>query len=109
MLTTIITLFAHREEWIGVKELAELAEVSPATASATLSEMERREWVDVEGTGPAKVRRLRDATPLLEEWSRYAVEQKPPRIARYYVPSQDSHALCRQLDQSLRLSRPTLA
>lgn len=99
---TIITLFAHRNEWIGVKELAELAEVSPATASATLSEMERREWVDVEGSGPAKVRRLRDATPLLDEWSRYAVEQKPPKITRYYVSAQDSHALCRQLDKSCR-------
>lgn len=99
---TIITLFAHRNEWVGVKELAELAEVSPATASATLTEMERREWVDVDGTGPTKVRRLRDPTPLLDEWSRYAVEQKSPKIARYYVPSPDIHAICRQLDQACR-------
>lgn len=106
---TIITLFEHRDEWVGVKELAELAGVSPATASATLSEMERREWVDVEGTGPAKVRRLRNPTPLLEEWSRYAGEQKPPRIARYYVPCQDTDALCRRLDESCRASGLTYA
>lgn len=99
---TIITLFDRRDEWIGVKELADLAEVSPATASATLSEMERREWLDVEGTGPAKVRRLRNPTPLLEEWSRYAVGQKPPRIARYYVPCQDTDALCRRLNERCR-------
>lgn len=106
---TIITLFAHRNEWMGVKELAKLAGVSPATASATLSEMERREWVDVEGTGPAKARRLSNPVPLVEEWSRYALEQKPPRLERYYVPSKDSHELCQHLDHSCHAAGLTYA
>lgn len=99
---TIITLFDHRDEWIGVTELAGRAQVSPATASATLSEMERREWVETEGSGPAKLRRLRNPSALLDEWARYAAEQKPPKLVRYYVPTADARTMCRQLDQACR-------
>lgn len=97
---TIITLFAHRGDWIGVNELADLAEVSPATASETLGELEKREWLDVEGSGPAKVRRLRNATPLLDEWTRYASEQGASKIARYYVPSANADEICRKLNDA---------
>lgn len=99
---TIVTLFAHGDEWVGVTELAELAEVSPATASATLSAMEQHDWVDSEGSGPSKVRRLRNPKALLDAWAAYAVEQKPPRAVRYYVPSADADALCRKLDDACR-------
>ncbi|MBJ7389649.1 MAG: hypothetical protein JHC92_09530 [Sphingomonadaceae bacterium] len=99
---TIITLFAHRDEWIGVKELAEFAEVSPATASETLSELEKRDWVEAEGSGPAKVRKLTGATNLLDEWANYATEQRQPRLTRYYVPSSDSEEICRKLDFACR-------
>lgn len=99
---TIITLFAHRNKWIGVNELADLAEVSPATASETLSELEKRDWVEVEGSGPVKVRRFVDATKLLDEWAIYANEQKPPRLGRYYVPSSGSEEICRKLDNACR-------
>jgi hypothetical protein len=99
---TIITLFAYRGEWIGVTELAQRAEVSPSTASATLSEMEQHDWVDVEGTGPAKVRRLRHAGALLDEWSAYLADQKAPKISRYYVPSENADDLCRKLDHACR-------
>ncbi|MBN8931611.1 MAG: hypothetical protein J0G97_06900, partial [Rhizobium pusense] len=34
-------VFDRRHEWLSVKELAEFTEVSPATASATLTEMDR--------------------------------------------------------------------
>lgn len=99
---TIITLFAHGDAWIGVTELAQLAEVSPATASATLSAMERHDWVDAEGSGPSKVRRLRNPKALLDEWAAYAAQQKPPEVTRYYVPSPNAEVLCQQLDQRCR-------
>ena len=72
--------------WMSVKELAEETGVSPATASETLSEMERCDWLEVEGAGPAKMRRLRERGPVLDEWVRLMADQKPPRIERYYVP-----------------------
>lgn len=99
---TMMTLFAHGAKWVGVTELAELAKVSPATASATLSEMERHDWVDAKGSGPSKVRKLRDPRALLDEWSAYAVQQKPAKSDRYYVPSSSVDALCRQLDDACR-------
>lgn len=97
---TIFTLFAHRNEWIGVNELAEFAKVSPATASETLGELEKRDWIEVEGSGPAKVRRLHDASKLLDEWASYARDQKPQRFSRYYVPSSSSEDICRKLNDA---------
>jgi hypothetical protein len=99
---TIITLFAHGDQWVGVSELAELAQVSPATASATLSAMEQHDWVDAEGAGPSKVRRLRNPKALLDEWAAYVSERKPPKGARYYVPAADAETLCRKLDHVCR-------
>lgn len=95
-------VFARRDDWLSVKEIAEETEVSPATASATLSEMERREWVDVEGAGPSKLRRLRSPRLLLNAWAEYIADQKPPKIERYYVPGADAEVLAQRLDQACR-------
>ncbi|KZD08752.1 MarR family transcriptional regulator [Oceanibaculum pacificum] len=88
--------------WVSVKELAEDTGVSPATASETLTEMERRDWLEVEGAGPAKLRRLRERGLVLDEWSRLIVNQKPLRIERYYVPGSDAAQIARRLDDACR-------
>lgn len=93
-------VFDRRHEWLSVKELAESTEVSPATASATLTEMERREWVDVEGAGPSKLRRLRSAKALVDAWTSYITDQKPPKVMRYYVPGGSPVELARRLDEA---------
>jgi hypothetical protein len=98
----IQAVFDRRSEWLRVKELAESTEVSPATASATLSEMERREWVDVEGAGPSKLRRLRSPKALVDAWSSYIADQKPPKLARYYVPGGDALELAQHLNRACR-------
>ena len=95
-------VFDRRSEWLSVKELAESTEVSPATVSATLTELERREWVDVEGAGPSKLRRLRSAKALIDAWSSYVADQKPPKLARYYVPGSNALELAQQLDRACR-------
>lgn len=95
-------VFARRNDWLSVKEIAENTEVSPATASATLSEMERREWVDVEGAGPSKLRRLRSPRLLLDAWVKYIADQKPPKFERYYVPGADAEQLAQRLDEACR-------
>ena len=95
-------VFARRHDWLSVKQIAEETEVSPATASATLSEMERREWVDVEGAGPSKLRRLRSPRLLLDAWAEYIAGQKPPKIERYYVPVADADGLAQRLALACR-------
>jgi len=99
---TTIILFAHRNEWVGVNELAKLADVSTATAWSTLKEMERHDWVDVDGSGPSKVRRLRNPKALLDEWAAYIVDQKLSKPARYYVPIPDIVRLSERLAQACR-------
>lgn len=93
-------VFNRRTEWLGVKQIAENTEVSPATVSATLTEMERREWVDVEGAGPSKLRRLRASRPLLDTWTAFIADQKPPKLVRYYVPDVDTGLLSHRLDEA---------
>lgn len=99
---TIMTLFAFGDEWVGVTELAKLANVSPATASATLGAMEQHDWVEAQGSGPSKVRSLRNRKALVDEWAAYVVQQKPAKAARYYVPTPTADDLCRKLDQACR-------
>lgn len=88
--------------WVSVKELAEETGVSPATASETLKQMERRDWLEVEGAGPSKMRRLRERRLVLDEWARMIDRQKPPRIDRYYVPGGDAGELAYRLDGAAR-------
>ncbi|HMG47757.1 MAG TPA: hypothetical protein VK614_09885 [Allosphingosinicella sp.] len=94
------TVFAERDDWLSVGAVADKAEVSPATASATLSEMERREWVEVRGSGPAKVRRLSDATRMIDAWSDYVEHEKPTPMQRFYSPLLDMHPLMQGLDHA---------
>jgi hypothetical protein len=82
-------LFAHRQEWVGVKELADWADVSPATTSETLTELERRDWVETRGAGPTKKRRLTRAGEMLDAWARDLSSRPTPRFRRYFVPSAD--------------------
>ena len=86
--------------WVSVKDLAEETGVSPATASETLSEMERRDWLEVNGAGPAKMRRLRERGQVLDEWVRLIADQKQPRIERYYLPGGDAGTIARRLDEA---------
>ncbi len=74
-------------EWFGVKEVAEQAWVSPATASQVLSELERYDWVVSRGQGPTKERKLREPGALLDEWARQLAVMRPLAMRRYFVPS----------------------
>jgi hypothetical protein len=96
----VVEVFSRRTEWLGVKQIAEATEVSPATVSTTLTEMERREWLDVEGAGPSKLRRLRAPHLLLDAWTAFIADQKPPKLQRYYVPDVDVRGLSHRLDEA---------
>jgi hypothetical protein len=91
-------LLVRRRDWVGVTELSHLAQVSPATASDTLTGLERMEWVVARGQGPSKERRLSDATALLDEWRAQCFASKRPLARRrYYVPGGESEKLAQRI------------
>ena len=81
------TLLVRHQDWFGVKELAEQALVSPATASQVLTELERFDWLVSRGQGPSKERHLREPAALLDTWVKQFASIRPPALRRYYIPS----------------------
>jgi hypothetical protein len=77
-------------QWFSTAELAKAADVSPATASLALAEMERLEWVDARGKGPHKRRHVRDPAIILDEWVKHLEGARVPVMERYFVPSLDA-------------------
>src|SRR3546814_10053207 len=69
----------------------------------TAYEMRISYWSsDVCSSDLAKLRRLRERGPVLDEWARLIADQKPPRIERYYVPGGDAGEIARRLDEACR-------
>lgn len=89
----IHALLIQREQWFGVKELAALSQVSPATASEVLTELEKFDWIDTRGQGPSKERHLRDPRALLDAWATQVIAGRAPVLRRYYVPALKADAL----------------
>lgn len=79
-------LFDRPGEWVSASEIAEDAGVSPATVSETFKDLERREWLEVKGEGPAKRRRLIRPDVLLDTWRDSILASRASKRARYYVP-----------------------
>lgn len=98
----VLHAMLHRpREWFGVKELAEEAMVSPATASETLSALERFDWVIARGQGPAKERCLTEPGALLDAWSRQtATQRQPTTMRRYFVPGVSAEKLLGRVAQA---------
>lgn len=84
-------LLHSRDEWFGLGAMAELAQVSTTTASETLTELERIEWVTARGQGPAKERKLENPKAILDEWAVQTARQAPYR--RYHVSGANSDKL----------------
>ncbi|MGH7022032.1 MAG: MarR family transcriptional regulator [Caulobacteraceae bacterium] len=83
----LLALFDRQGQWVSVKDIAEASGASSATTSQTLTDLERRDWVQSRGSGPAKERQLVDPAAMVDAWARYLSAQKPPRRRRYFIPS----------------------
>ena len=92
-------LLIERGEWFGVKTLAELAKVSPATASETLAALGRFDWLSSRGKGPSKERQLVEPGALLDEWGKQILAARQLPYRRYYVPSIDPEALAGEISR----------
>ncbi|MBS0611996.1 MAG: hypothetical protein JSS24_02340 [Proteobacteria bacterium] len=94
-------LLVHHQDWFGVTEVAEQAQVAPSTASEVLSQLDRFDWLISRGQGPGKERLLREPGALLDAWAKQLVAMRAPVLRRYYVPGLKSDALLERLDQVL--------
>ena len=79
-------LLVRHDDWFGVNDLAQLAMVSPATASQVLSELELFDWAVSRGQGPSKQRHLSEPGALLDAWAQQLALARPLSLQRYYVP-----------------------
>lgn len=95
-------LFVKGREWTNVKEITKISKVSSATVSQTLQELERREWLRSDGSGPAKMRRLGNAGALLDAWVHFLEGEKPPKYRRFYVPISDSEKMMEHVHLAFR-------
>ncbi len=86
-------LLLRAQDWFDVGSLAERANVSPATVSQTVLELERLEWAESRGRGPAKKRRLLAPGPLLDAWANQYSAAPGPALRRFYVPSGGAESL----------------
>jgi DNA-binding transcriptional ArsR family regulator len=80
-------LLHHYREWVGGQELAARAQVSTATASQVLMELERLELVESRGQGPHKERHVVQPGALLDSWVKHLALKRAPVLRRYFVPS----------------------
>lgn len=103
------TLLVQHKNWFGVKELAQRAIVSPATASQVLTELERFDWMTVRGQGPNKERQLREPTALLNAWAKQLASVPPPNILRYYVPAAHASTLLERVGEVFDLTEADYA
>lgn len=82
----LLALLVRHQDSFSVKELSEVAHVSPATGSEVLKALERYDWVHSTGLGPTKVRRLVAPGALLDAWVQHVQSQRPQPLRRYYLP-----------------------
>ncbi|MCW2244765.1 hypothetical protein M2352_000356 [Azospirillum fermentarium] len=87
-------------EWFGVHDIAARAGVSPATASETLTALERRTWVEARGAGPSKERRLTDPRALLDGWAAYQGSVKSKTVRHYYIRTATPADLQRRINRA---------
>lgn len=93
----IHALLVLHDQWHGVKRLAQQAKVSSASVSQVLTELERFDWLEARGQGPAKERHVRDPRALLDTWVKQLPSLRLPAMRRYYVPSVHSEGLIEKL------------
>lgn len=94
------TVLNRHGDWLGVSEVAEDAQVSPATTSSVLMELEKFDWMESRGRGPGKKRQLLHPGALLDAWEQQLAVMRPPAPRRYFVPSVRAGELLEQFAEA---------
>ena len=92
-------LFTRPGEWVTGKETAEDVGVSPATVSQTFSNLERRDWLEIKGEGPAKRKLLTRPRTLLDAWRDSVLAGPKAKRRWYYVPRKKPEEMAHQIRQ----------
>jgi DNA-binding transcriptional ArsR family regulator len=93
-------LFDRPGEWVSGSEIAEYAGVSAATVSETFKDLERRDWLDAKGEGPAKRRRLNRPDVLLDAWRDSVLAGRASKRTRYYVPRMKPEDMAHEIESA---------
>lgn len=93
-------LLGEPEHWWHVAELAAVADVSPALAHRVLSRLEHNDLIVVDGAGPQRVRRVANATALLDLLAEELQDRRVKQV-RAYGLARDARALARTLSNKL--------
>lgn len=93
-------LFQSKQEWLTGLDLANSAETSTYTASLTMQELERLEWVESQGSGRNLRRRLVQPGKLLDAWSQAWRERRESQ-SRWYVYTPNPNNLLLALTDKL--------
>ena len=83
----IEALWEAGREWRNVKEVADRIYAAPSLVSATYQALEQHEWVEVQGSGPAKVRRLKNWENLLDTWTDHERRRDLLLFGKFFVPA----------------------
>lgn len=104
-------LLVHHEDWFGVTDIAEQAQVAPSTASDVMSELDRLDWLVSRGQGPSKERHLSEPAALLDEWVKQLSSIRSPIMRRYFVPAMKTDTLLERIGEVFDAhdARPTTA
>ena len=83
----IEALWEAGQTWRNVKGVAERIFAAPSFVSATYQALEQHDWLDVQGSGPAKVRRLKNWDKLLDAWTEHERRREPLLFGKFYIPA----------------------
>lgn len=89
----VLTLLVERGNFRSGLELATLSETSTYTVSTVLAELERKEWIESEGSGRTLRRRLSKPTELLDAWTEAWTQRKDTKTKWHFFVSNPAHLL----------------
>jgi hypothetical protein len=99
----VLALLVERHNFRSGLELAKLSETSTYTVSTVLAELERREWIESEGSGRMLRRRLSKPTELLDAWAEAWTQRKDTKTKWYGYVSNPANMLeqfSKEIDES---------
>lgn len=92
-------MLQRHHQWVSLKDIAEEANVAPATASDAMSMLDLFDWVSSQGNGPSKERCLDKPGAMLDAWATQVRTGRPPIFRRYYVPRAEAEKLARKISK----------